>query len=500
MALPCPRRGARVRAGTLRGAGLVGLVGVLLAGLGGPLTPAPGAASSGTAHPPGATGIGDAYFPLDGNGGYDVQRYDVALTYRPEQGQLTGRTRLVATTTEPVSSISLDLLLPVRWVKVAGRLVTARRSGPHEVRVPVGDRAAGSRLVVEVSYAGYPGRVRWLGERGWHATRREAAAVDQPHAAPWWAAVNDHPRDRALLDLSVRVPRGQEVVAGGDLLGHRDAGSWSTWRWRHTEPVVPYLASFVVGRFAFARGVDGGLPWLTAVSEALPAAEQRRAARVLRLTPSTVRWLEGWLGDYPFSSTGGVATSVRTGFALESQTRPVYDSFGVDARALLVHELAHQWFGDSVAVHSWRDIWVNEGLASWAEQYWAEQHGGPSAATVLRRTYDAHGADDPLWATDLSDPGADHVFDEAVYVRGAMAVEALRARIGTPALLTVLRTWVARYAGRTAGVADFRALAQEVSGEDLGAFFDAWLVAPRKPADTEGNGLGGATARGAVRR
>jgi aminopeptidase N len=256
------------------------------------------------------------------------------------------------------------------------------------------------------------------------------------------------------------------------------------------EPMAPYLAFFAAGRYAVDKGRRAGLPWFVAVSEQLSAGEQRAAMTLMRRTPGIVGWLEKRLGDYPFSTTGGLTTALNPGFALENQTRPTYPAVGSGATSLVVHELAHQWFGNSVSVRGWRDIWLNEGPATFMELHHAETHGGQSAAGWLRRRYDQTGAASSFWDLRIARPGHDRLFANAVYTRGAMTLQALRNRVGDEDFWAILRTWLSTRADRNGSTEQFQALAESTSGEDLDAFFSAWLFTGEKPADTADNGLG----------
>jgi aminopeptidase N len=314
--------------------------------------------------------------------------------------------------------------------------------------------------------------------------------------AAWWFPANDHPLDKAQVDVRVQVPAGKQVVSNGTRVGvkrHHDGRK--TVHWRSDEPMAPYLAFFAAGDFAVERGVARGLPWYAAVSRALPDAQRQVSMRLLRRSPRVVRWLEQRLGRYPFTSTGGLVTSLAPGFALENQTRPTYPALHSGSMPLVVHELAHQWFGNSVSVAQWRDIWLNEGPATFLEAAWAEDHGGPTAQAWLESSYDAYPADADFWRLDLSDPGPDRLFAWPVYLRGGMALQALRNRVGEADFWTILRTWLAsRSDGNGSGV-EFEQLAATVSGEDLGDFFDAWLRAPERPARTAELGLSPARVR-----
>ena len=436
-------------------------------------------------------GLGDPYFPLDGNAGLDVTSYDVRDRYDLDTRRLVGTTRLRVRATEDLAGFHLDLLLPVTGVLLGGRPARWSKPSRHEVRI-VAPRVlrAGARFTVVVSYAGRPSTVRWNGERGPVSAPHEVVTIGQPHMAPWWFAANDHPSDKASMDVRITTARGLDVVSVGRRVGRVVRGDLATTRWRAREPMAPYLAFFAAGRFDVATGRRHGLDFTAAVSQAIPGAQRRASMRLLRESPAVVTWLAQRLGPYPFGSTGGVVTSLNPGFALETQTRPVYPVVDPAAgRLLLVHELAHQWFGNSVSLERWSDIWLNEGLATWAEVLWTAGHGGPDGRDRLHSWYDERALDPDFWTFPLADPGRARLLDRAVYLRGAMTVLALGERIGRPALERLLRTWLARHRGASASTSDFEQLAAEVSGVDLTSFFDAWLHTAGVPDRTADNGL-----------
>jgi aminopeptidase N len=144
---------------------------------------------------------------------------------------------------------------------------------------------------------------------------------------------------------------------------------------------------------------------------------------------------------------------------------------------VVAHELAHQWFGDSVALERWRDIWLNEGFATYAEWLWLEHSRVRTAGASFDAVYARY-----RWSEPAEDPGADDLFGDGVYQRGAMTVYALRRTIGDDAFARLLTTWTSEFRNRNATTADFIATAQKVSGRDLGAFFQAWLYGTAKPA------------------
>jgi aminopeptidase N len=441
---------------------------------------------------PGSAGIGDRYFPLDGNGGYDVRHYTIQDTYRLRSGRLTGQTALTARAGQRLSSFHLDLVLAVDSVRVDG--VPARFSKPsaHELVVtPATPVARGARFHVRVRYHGKPDDISFHHEDPWVSSRREALATNEPHIAPWWFAANDHPSDKATFDIAIRVPRGRQVVSNGVLVSRHTGSRWTRWHWRTREPMASYLAFFAAGRFRLDSGTSHGLRYTNAVSKAMPKRFRARALRLMRRTPGIVRWLEGRFGPYPFQTTGGLTTWLYSGFALENQTRPTYPYMGDGKGAVttVVHELAHQWFGDDVSIARWRDIWLNEGFATFASWRYAEAHGGVGAQDRLLKQYRRHGADAPFWRVVVADPGPKRLFSAPVYQRGAMTLQALRHRIGERDFSRLLRTWVRRHGGGNATTAQFERLATKVSGEHLDGLFRAWLHSTTKPAATKANGL-----------
>jgi aminopeptidase N len=311
--------------------------------------------------------------------------------------------------------------------------------------------------------------------------------MNEPHMAPWWFPANDHPRDKAIVDVRITVPTGREVISNGRLRGRTTGKRSTTWHWRADEPMAPYLAFFAAGDFTIAQGRHRDLPWLVAVSQRLSAYDQAASMRLMKKTPAVVAGLEKDLGDYPFSVVGGVTIGLNPGFALENQTRPTYPAVGSTYVSLVVHELAHQWFGDDIAVQGWRDIWLNEGFASFMEWRWSETHGHRSAASLLQANY-ANASSD-FWQVVVADPGASRIFDSAIYTRGAMTLQALRNRVGDATFWRIIRTWIREQRGGNGSTEEFEEVAARISGQDLGAFFTAWLRTPAKPGKTADNGL-----------
>jgi aminopeptidase N len=226
--------------------------------------------------------------------------------------------------------------------------------------------------------------------------------------------------------------------------------------------------------------------WTVGTVADLPPSFGEIAQGSLRRQPEIIRFLSETFGDYPFTAAGGIVDDAEIFFALENQTRPIYSKyfFGdpVEGDIVVVHELAHQWYGDSVAVERWQDIWLNEGFATYAEWLWSEEDGRESAQELFDSWYGDIPPKDPFWKLRIGDPGPDALFDFAVYLRGAMTLHQVRLAVGDAAFFTILRRWADEFAGGNVTTALFVRLAEDVSGEDLTPLFRRWLFTSGKPA------------------
>ncbi|PZS40059.1 MAG: peptidase [Pseudonocardiales bacterium] len=436
----------------------------------------------------GADGIGDPYFPRAGNSGYDVTAYDIAVRYDPPTDQLVGHTTITATATESLSRFDLDLRLPASAVLVNGRLAVIHQDGGELQVTPAAPVPSGAPMTVRVDYAGMPSSVS--GRPGvqspWVRTADGAVAVGEPDIAAWWYPSNDHPSDKATFTITAVVPAGLQAISNGALLGGPEAvgPGLQQWRWQETEPMATYLAFVAIGNYDIVRRDTRFGLYLAAYDRALDPAIAIAARASVEQTPQIIEFLSGIFGPYPFHQLGGVVPDASLGFALEDQTRPVYASTFFDDGQnvpVVVHELAHQWFGDSVSVSHWSDIWLNEGFATYAEWLYSERHGGPTAAQTAAQDYARHPAGDDFWRTPPGTPGATGVFNNAVYTRGGMALQALRATLGDQNFFAALRAWATERAGGNGSVQDFLALVKHVSGKNVDAIARTWLFTPTRP-------------------
>lgn len=490
------RRRIRVVAGLLSSA-LVAAVPLSLAA--GSSADEPATATTLRAKPSvGSSSGGDPYFPSDGNGGYDVRKYVIDDTVRTATGAIQGWTRVRAVATKRLTGFYLDLVLDVDSVRVNGKKAAFRKPSRHELLVtPKTAIRKGATFTVRVAYRGRPADISMYGEQQLIAGQGEVLAVGQPQIGPWWFAANETPGDKALFDITLRVPAGKQAISNGVLADQRSEGGMSVWRWVMADPISTYLAFFAAGSFDVVQETGAfGLPAVYAVSKQLDPAARQDSADLLATTESVLTDLGGWLGDYPFAATGGVVTGLPRLYALETATRPVYEYLGgpdIDGNVdYVVHEQAHQWFGDDVALRRWRDIWLNEGFATYAEWWYEENVRNEDAVADILNAYYDQSADlfgETFWSIRIGDPGRGQMFSDPVYLRGAMTIAALRNRIGETDFETLIDRWLGDNAGGTVTTAMFRALAEEVSGEDLDGFFQAWLFTADQPAKTVDNGL-----------
>jgi aminopeptidase N len=474
-----------------------------------------GAAAEGRGGPrytAGDPGAGDDYFPYAGNGGYDVRHYDLDLTYMPPDpdpaplvGHLEGVATIALVATQNLSRFNFDLRgLDVEAVEVNGHRL-------REVASPEASTTGGSAYwqvqndddrIWELTIQPRPGlkkgrkarvEIRYSGDTtrpldvedalyGWVTTRDGAMVVGEPEGNMTWYPVSDHPTDKATYSFEITVPKGKVAVANGlQPRGPKTRGDLTTWYWDAPDPQASYLATASVGDFELRHSrTDDGLPIVDAVDRDVTGAQRTTTDASLALQPEMIDLFESHFGRYPFNSYGSIVDDDSVGYALETQTRPVYSRQA--SEGTVAHELAHQWFGNAVSPGRWQDIWLNEGWATYLEWLWGEAQGRATADQQFDEVM-AIDATSSFWNVAIADPGPMGLFVSPVYDRGAATLHALRGKVGDRAFFAGAQRWLRRYDNGDATTEDFEAIYEKASGQDLATFFDVWLREPVKPTE-----------------
>ena len=419
----------------------------------------------------------DPFFPTFGNQGIDVRHYEVKLDVDPKAHCVDGQAILQITATRRLESFSLDLShLMVSRVKVDG--VTARwRQEPGKlVVVPARAIAKGQRFSLQVAYAGSPAPIpdpTVDGPEppglGWTNWRNTSYVVSEPVGAGTWYPVNDVPTDKAGYRFTVTVPKPYTAVANGVPLSVTELGGKRRFVWEQAQPMASYLAITDVDRYRVERGRSAsGVPIRNYLTSATPA----ESVAALRKTPQMIGFIERLIGPYPFAGYGAVMVDdPDLYYALETQSVSTFPSSWVD-ELTVVHELAHQWFGDAVTVAQWRDLWLAEGFATYFEYLWQYRGRPRDFANGLNELY-RYVVRFEVGPAVVSRP--EDIFADNTYYRGALTLEALRRDIGDAKFQRVLRSWYRTHRNGNATSADFIRLAVSIGGPGVRPLLHAWL-------------------------
>ncbi|MBK3644652.1 M1 family metallopeptidase [Streptomyces sp. MBT33] len=442
--------------------------------------------------PPAPLGVGDRLFPYLGNPGYDVASYDLAFTYPGSNDKpLQAVTTIDAWTTQDLDRINLDFAHgKVESVEVDGEPADFATAGEDLVVTPEDPLQEGSWTRITVRHTSDPASP---GDEdgGWVRTADGLAMANQADAAHLVFPCNDHPSDKAMFTIRITAPNGYTAVAGGLPTGVDRVGKNTTWTYRSRHPMATELAQVSIGRSTVLhRKGPHGLP----VRDVVPTKDAKALEPWLAKTPDQIAWMENKVGPYPFETYGLLMAEASTGFELETQTlslfekelftEPAYPKWYIES--IMVHELSHQWFGDSVSPRTWSDLWLNEGHATWYEELYAQETADRPMETRMKAAYGAsdrwRAAGGPPGAPKAPAPGQKiSIFRPNVYDGAALVLYALRQEIGRSAFERLERDWVRLHRDGTAGTADFEHLASQVSGRDLGGFFQAWLYGEKTP-------------------
>jgi aminopeptidase N len=431
-------------------------------------------------------GIGDPYFPGLGNPGYDARNYVISLDVDPESGQIIGKTTLEATATADLSTFNLDFLgLEIDHIKVNDSPATYSRDGRELIITPAEPLRSNDHFVVEVAYHGVPQPelVPALQlEMGWErGTSKAINVLSEPDGAELWYPVNDHPLDKATYRFEITVPQPWVVAATGNLLETKTEGDKTRYVWEMEKPMASYLASVNIDHYKLDEPNNpGGVK----IRSYIPQDVDPSLTTNMALLPEMIAYFSDLFGPYPFDEYGvliadeTIAPCLGGSLSLEAQSLSIHcPSEYMLSETILAHELAHQWFGDSVSLKRWQDIWLKEGFATYAQWLWETRGQDVKAVTALADEQKKFSGQD----AKIGQPPLNGLYDWESYVGGALVIHALRLQVGDEAFFKILRTYLERYRYGNAGTEEFISVAEEVSGQELSAFFDSWLMQTKLP-------------------
>ena len=428
--------------------------------------------------------VDDDYFTKNGDPSYEVRNYDLSLEYKPDSNQLIGRAVLEAVALTDLDQFSLDLRgLMVSKVSLdvvpVARFVV--RHGKIHIRTEetIGQ---GELFRITIRYGGRPKPIPDGGdEMGWDELSDGVIVAGQTNGAPSWFPCNDRPANKASYRIAVTTPSAYHVVANGILVSRHRGASATTWVFEQKEPMATYLATVQIGRYV-SRAVPNSTVPITAV---LPERFLDRYDHAFGRQPEMMDCFVRRFGPYPFRAYTVVITEDELEIPLEAQGLSIFGSNMLsddwDSTRLVAHELAHQWFGNSLTLAAWRDIWLHEGFACYCEWLWSEESGSHSANERAVEHWNKLAVKRHLHRFELEDPGPDHMFDDWVYKRGALLLHSLRLTVGDDVFFELLSEWVARNAYGSVTTPKFISLAEEVTGRDLGELFRVWLTVHALP-------------------
>ncbi len=438
----------------------------------------------------GSSGLGDSLYPGFGNGGYDVLHYTLDIIIDDvTTSNLTAVTTIEAKATQELSSFNLDFIgFEITTIKINDQSVEYKRNGQELTIMSAAPIAVNDGFTVVVEYNGSPSEFQSMAipvQTGWVTFEGGSFVLSEPDGAATFYPVNDHPLDKASFTFRVTVPKPFEVAANGVLTETTDNGDTTTFLFEVHDLMASYLATINIDEFNIETEIsEGGIPIRNYYATDLPEGVNEPFARQGEM----LDYFGELFGVYPFEVYGSLVLDTYFGAALENQTMSIYgmDMINLEdienTELVVAHELSHQWFGDSVSVGDWSDIWLNEGFATYSEGLWIEHTSGRDALDDWVKFIYSDVLEYPQYYPPPGNPPADDLFNGGVYVRGGLTLHALRLEVGDEIFFDILRTYAERYKYGNATTEDFIAVSEEVSGKELSDFFERWLNDEKMPS------------------
>lgn len=432
-------------------------------------------------------GIGDVYYPQLGNGGYDTLHYLIDLTVDMANDTIDGNVTIEARATADLPSFNLDFEgFTITDIAINGEPAAYQRDEPELIITPNNPLNEGDEFTITVMYNGRPGPIipdAISIPNGWNRYDDGVYIMNETEGAAAIYPVNNHPLDKATHTFRITVPKPYVVAANGQLQDTIDNGSSTTYVWEASNLMASYLMT--LGITDYVVQTETG-PNELPIRNYFPREIAEESKDAFARTNEMLTFFNEIFGPYPFEAYGVVVADTDLSFALETQTISL---FGRNAATtdpehvepVVAHELAHQWFGNSVSLKQWQDIWLNEGFATYASWLWLEHTEDSEAlANTVRRTYDSL-EENHSTLPPPGNPPSNNLFNANVYQRGALTLHALRLHVGDEAFFNILRAYTEQYQYSNASTDDFIAVAEEVSAQELDDLFEAWLYVQPLP-------------------
>lgn len=435
---------------------------------------------------PGAEGIGDPFFPLMGNGGYDVTHYLLDLTVDLDENHISGVVTLTMTATQDLSQFNLELHgMTIEKIIVDGFNAEFERDDLELTIIPAGPISVGETFITAVFYNGEPiDPMDELGVEGWYNYGDGIYVAGEPTGSSNWYPVNEHPLDKASYTFMITVDESLTVAANGSLIEVIEKDNSHTYHFEAPDPMASYLVTVGIGNFEVSQETTpSGVIVRNYFGEGLSQAVKNDFSQQADM----IEFFNTIFGLYPFDEYGAIVHNIELHFALETQTLSIFgNSFTYEY--VISHELAHQWFGDSVSLSEWQDIWLNEGFATYASLLWTEHLYGTTVLEEVLTDFYIDMAPGGEFTDDPEDslpppalPNADNLFSSSIYLRGALALHALRLEVGDDAFFEILMTFTEKFKNSNATIQDFIDVSEEISGQELEALFQTWLYEENIP-------------------